>query len=754
MKRYIIVILLIIISVGYLHSEVELLSYGTIYENYTTGIHGNNVVKDGNRLLLITSYGIDIYNIEEDEPNMIASYDLPMVFKADLSGNRMVLAFENVEGEPDIANSIIIYDISNIQQPQEIHQIYTNISKVYLKNNLILLGFSNQTMLYSLDTLELLDTYENMAISKNVEDSDYFTIKDNTDDNYYLCCLNDENQIERTVNFGVNEGRVHLSENLLLYSYYEFIDFYSRSDSLSYESTFNLNSTAFTQVSGVTLFENTLVVPIYLQNTAIQQLAYYDISDLNNIMEIDSYEFSTDYANNTWLEVYDSTQWDNNFLYVIDNYGVVYGDFNDHLDEHNLLKYTRNPLVSHYSDNYLYLNMDNFIGLNTAYDTSDIDNISQVETQDSLGTLYWFTEDENQFVVKKNLVEELFDLYSFSEHNFQYIDSYEITGFVQDYQIYTDVIWWDGQDLIFSFFQNLYWVKYENDTFREVFIDEVYQPSNSYKWCYYDNYLYKISYSGVVKIYSKQEDELILENTLNWAYNNNSSVTRWGIKDGLLTIGNLNPNGISKIYDLDVDPVNLTAEIDLNSYLINSLVKRYGDYYFYTGSDNENTVPFCFYETLSYLNIYKKVGNEFIRVGDIYNHRQTWDFEIVPQGPDDFTVFLCSTRGVDVYSCQATTNGDLEITPVTLNASNYPNPFNPETTVSYDISQQGNVSVDIYNLKGQKVKSLLNETQSAGQHKIIWQGDNEAGKKVSSGTYFYKVKSGGEEIVNKMLLMK
>ena len=119
-----------------------------------------------------------------------------------------------------------------------------------------------------------------------------------------------------------------------------------------------------------------------------------------------------------------------------------------------------------------------------------------------------------------------------------------------------------------------------------------------------------------------------------------------------------------------------------------------------------------------------------------------------------YNMIVTTMGSLFYYQCAITPNGNIEITPVTLNASNYPNPFNPETTISYDVSQQGNVSVDIYNIKGQKVKSLLNETQEAGQHKVMWKGGNEPATNVSSEPYFYKIKSDGEEIVNKMLLLK
>ncbi len=102
-----------------------------------------------------------------------------------------------------------------------------------------------------------------------------------------------------------------------------------------------------------------------------------------------------------------------------------------------------------------------------------------------------------------------------------------------------------------------------------------------------------------------------------------------------------------------------------------------------------------------------------------------------------------------------TENDSYEIVPSNeINSYNYPNPFNPETTISYDITKKGNVTVDIYNLKGQKVKSLLSEKQEAGKHNVVWYGDNDSGKKVSSGTYLYRVKNGENDLVKKMVLMK
>ena len=85
---------------------------------------------------------------------------------------------------------------------------------------------------------------------------------------------------------------------------------------------------------------------------------------------------------------------------------------------------------------------------------------------------------------------------------------------------------------------------------------------------------------------------------------------------------------------------------------------------------------------------------------------------------------------------------------------NYPNPFNPSTTISYSLSQSEYVKIQIYNIKGQLVKTLVNEPQKAGKHTIVWNGDNRFSRKVSSGIYLYRLETETTMETRKMLLMK
>jgi len=85
---------------------------------------------------------------------------------------------------------------------------------------------------------------------------------------------------------------------------------------------------------------------------------------------------------------------------------------------------------------------------------------------------------------------------------------------------------------------------------------------------------------------------------------------------------------------------------------------------------------------------------------------------------------------------------------------NYPNPFNPSTTIKYSIVNPGNVSIKIYDLLGRVVKTLVNEFEENGNYQVTWSGENNFGRKVNSGIYFYRIEAGLFVETKKMILMK
>ncbi len=85
---------------------------------------------------------------------------------------------------------------------------------------------------------------------------------------------------------------------------------------------------------------------------------------------------------------------------------------------------------------------------------------------------------------------------------------------------------------------------------------------------------------------------------------------------------------------------------------------------------------------------------------------------------------------------------------------NYPNPFNPSTVISYAMPREGPVSLVIYNILGQRVRTLIDNVRSAGQYEITWDGRDDAGQVVGTGVYIYELRAGGLAFAKKMLLLK
>jgi hypothetical protein len=85
---------------------------------------------------------------------------------------------------------------------------------------------------------------------------------------------------------------------------------------------------------------------------------------------------------------------------------------------------------------------------------------------------------------------------------------------------------------------------------------------------------------------------------------------------------------------------------------------------------------------------------------------------------------------------------------------NYPNPFNPQTLIKYDLPNPGPVNITVYNILGQRVKTLVDSHQDAGHKSVNWDGKDDKGEGVASGIYFYKIKTEGFEKTKKMILLK
>jgi hypothetical protein len=120
----------------------------------------------------------------------------------------------------------------------------------------------------------------------------------------------------------------------------------------------------------------------------------------------------------------------------------------------------------------------------------------------------------------------------------------------------------------------------------------------------------------------------------------------------------------------------------------------------------------------------------------------TGEFLRIPVTADEVTIDMVINNAVERLELTS-------VPSVTALKSNYPNPFNPVTTIAFEVAEPGDVLIQIYNVKGQLVKTLVNDHHDTGSYTIQWNADGQA-----SGVYFYKMKFGRYTSTKKMILMK
>jgi hypothetical protein len=125
--------------------------------------------------------------------------------------------------------------------------------------------------------------------------------------------------------------------------------------------------------------------------------------------------------------------------------------------------------------------------------------------------------------------------------------------------------------------------------------------------------------------------------------------------------------------------------------------------------------------------------------------------------PADFQVLegvlVDLAKNVDQVTNVHIDNLDLRPTEYGLN-QNMPNPFNPATTINYQIPDAGRVKIVLYNVLGQEVRTLVDQSMEAGFHNVVWDGADEYGRRAASGLYVYRMTANNFNHIRKMMLLK
>jgi cytochrome c peroxidase len=158
------------------------------------------------------------------------------------------------------------------------------------------------------------------------------------------------------------------------------------------------------------------------------------------------------------------------------------------------------------------------------------------------------------------------------------------------------------------------------------------------------------------------------------------------------------------------------------------------------------------HEVVDFYNTRDLGGWSPSEVPENVNHEELGDLGLTNAEVDTIVVFLETLTDGYVPPTHLITSSNVP-TDFTL-GQNYPNPFNPTTHFSLNLALRTHVSLTIFNIIGQRVKTLVDDYMDAGVHTFTWDGTNDKGEVVSSGVYLYRVMVAGNVVTKKMILMK
>ena len=162
----------------------------------------------------------------------------------------------------------------------------------------------------------------------------------------------------------------------------------------------------------------------------------------------------------------------------------------------------------------------------------------------------------------------------------------------------------------------------------------------------------------------------------------------------------------------------------------------------------------------------EKVGGELVNsegaIVSVVNNTNSNPFTLTATEPGSYTVNAGYKKpnrewdtGLVELTLASVIQGNSDILPQKLELyDNHPNPFNNETLIRFSLPGQEFVSLQIYNINGQLVRNLVNNSLPAGQHSVRWDGKDNESRIVASGTYLYQLKSSDKKLTKRLMLIK
>ncbi len=188
-----------------------------------------------------------------------------------------------------------------------------------------------------------------------------------------------------------------------------------------------------------------------------------------------------------------------------------------------------------------------------------------------------------------------------------------------------------------------------------------------------------------------------------------------------------------------------TGTVSGSAYYIGGLIGR---------SFSGNTAN-CYWdiETSGQPNSDGGIGKTTAEMKTMYTYVSGWSFPVIwninPEINDGYP-YLNYPNSVPADDIVMVSSNNVKI----VLHSAYPNPFNPSTTISFDLASTSDVKIDIYNIKGQLVRHLVNKMYDKGFYSVVWDGSDTNGHSCGTGVYFYKMTAGHTQQIKKMMMMK